>query len=110
MLRRFAEVLQRINLIIISAADKIKLRKILCKQSGKAERVDKIRFNYSNSFPKNILIRFLFSLLSLNYNLFSIEDIEPFSCWFSILEVGSAGMKRTGVPVCFSVLPAVIYK
>ena len=32
---------------------------ILCKQSGKAERVDKIRFNYSNSFPEKPPIRFL---------------------------------------------------
>ena len=31
---------------------------ILCKQSGKAERVDKIRFNYSNSFPEKPPIRF----------------------------------------------------
>ena len=28
------------------------IMEILCKQSGKAERVDKIRFNYSNSFQK----------------------------------------------------------
>ena len=32
------------------------IRKILCKQSGKAERVDKIRFNYSNSFPEKKVV------------------------------------------------------